>query len=154
MLREKNTVKLALSADCPSHSRADIQVRDLTFQIDEPLARGGTNLGPTPTDTALAALAGCTNVIAHKCAATLGIDIGSLHVDVTADFDRRGVTLAEEVDVPFEALTLDVHASGKCTPEELERVATEVAKFCPVSKLFRAAGTHITERWWTEQQQQ
>jgi len=111
MIREKTTVKLEVSAQCPSHSRADISVRDQTFSIDEPVARGGTNEGPTPTDTALAALVGCTNVIGHKCAAKLGIDIGHLNISVVADFDRRGVTLTEEIDVPFAAIRLEVRSA-------------------------------------------
>lgn len=70
-IRMKTTVKLRADADCPSHSLAEVSVRDLVQKIDEPKERGGTNLGFTPTDTALSALAGCTNVIAHKCAMNL-----------------------------------------------------------------------------------
>lgn len=146
-MREKTTVKLAVDAQCPSHSRSDISVRDLSFSIDEPVARGGTNTGPTPTDTALAALAGCTNVIGHKCADKLGIDIGHLDIKVVADFDRRGVTLSQEIDVPFVTVKLDVVAHGSASQQELEQVASEVAKYCPVSKLFRAAGTLVEEEW-------
>ena len=147
MNREKNTVKLAVQAHCPSHSKSDLSVRDLTFCIDEPLVRGGTNEGPTPTDTALAALIGCTNVIGHKCADKLGVDIGNLEISVEADFDRRGVTLVEEIDVPFTVVTLKVRSHGKASQAELDQVAGEVAKFCPLSKLFRAAGTVVSEDW-------
>jgi uncharacterized OsmC-like protein len=62
-------------------------MRDVQLTIDEPQARGGTNLGPTPTETALAALVGCTNVIGHKCADSLGVDIGHLDISVSCDFD-------------------------------------------------------------------
>lgn len=146
----KTTVKLRADADCPSHSRADITIRDVAFAIDEPVERGGTNAGPTPTDAALAALVGCTNVIGHKCAKALGIDIGHLRISATCDFDRRGVTLAEEVARPFERIVLDVVADGAATDQELARVAAEVQKFCPLSKLFRGAGTEITETWRRE----
>ena len=106
-IKMKTTVKLRAEADCPSHSRADIAIRDLVFAIDEPVERGGTNAGPTPTDTALAALIGCTNVIGHKCARALGVDIGHLEISAVCDFDRRGVLLMEEVDVPFTAIRLE-----------------------------------------------
>ena len=86
-IRMKTTVKLRADADCPSHSRADIAIRDLVFAIDEPVERGGTNAGPTPTDAAIASLVGCTNVIGHKCARALGIDIGHLHI--SADLRLR-----------------------------------------------------------------
>ena len=146
-IKMKTSVKLRAEADCPSHSRADIVVRDLVFAIDEPVERGGTNAGPTPTDAAIASLVGCTNVIGHKCANALGIDIGHLHISAVCDFDRRGVTLSEEIEVPFQHIALDVVADGPASEADLARVAEEVRKFCPLSKLFRAAGTEITETW-------
>lgn len=146
-IRMKTTVKLRARADCPSHSLANVEVRDLVMPIDEPTERGGTNLGPTPTDTALAALIGCTNVIGHKCAASLGIAIGHLTIDAVCDFDRRGVTLAEEIDVPFQAIKLTVKTGEPVSETDLERLAAEVSKFCPLSKLFRQAGTVIEEKW-------
>ena len=57
-IRMKTEVTLKAEADCPSHSLANVAIRDLNFAIDEPEARGGTNQGPTPTDTAIAALVG------------------------------------------------------------------------------------------------
>lgn len=146
-IRPKTTIKLKSEAECPSHSLARVSVRDLTFAIDEPVERGGTNLGPTPTDTALAALIGCTNVIGSKCAESLGIDIGHLHISATCDFDRRGVTLQEEVDVPFIRIALKIETEVAVSDFDLNRLSGEVAKFCPLSKLFRQAGTIIDEEW-------
>lgn len=146
-VREKTTVRLRAEAQCTSHSRAQIKVRDLTFDIDEPIERGGTNLGPTPTDTALAALAGCTNVIGHKCARKLGVDIGDLTIKLNCEFDRRGVTLAEEIDTPFVAIDQTVIWSGAATETEIQAVAVEVEKFCPLAKLFVGSGTQLTTTW-------
>lgn len=146
-IRMKTSVTLRASADCPSHSRADISVRDLDFTIDEPTARGGTNMGPTPTDTALAALVGCVNVIGHKCADKMGVDIGHLHIDASCEFDRRGVTLEEEIEVPFTAVWLTVHCGGGADPAALQALGAEVEKFCPLSKLFRNSGTQVQIDW-------
>ena len=143
----KTTVKLRASADCTSHSRADISTRDLTFFIDEPVERGGTNFGPTPTETGLAALIACTNVIGHKCADKLGVDIGNLQISAVCDFDRRGVTLQEEIDVPFTKIELSIQCSGAASAAEVAQVAAEVKKFCPLSKLYRQGGTVIEENW-------
>lgn len=146
-IRMKTEVTLKARAVCPSHARADVAVRDLTFAIDEPVERGGTNAGPTPTDTALAALIGCTNVIGHKCADKLGIDIGHLDISASCTFDRRGVTLQEEIDVPFLKIELSVLSDGNTSDEALQKVAAEVRKYCPLSKLFTSAGTEIMEIW-------
>ena len=146
-IKPKNSVVLKAAANCPSHSLAEISVRDLKFSIDEPTERGGTNKGPTPTDTVISALAGCTNVIGHKCAEKLNVDIGHLQIDVSCEFDRRGVMLSEEIDVPFTKIKLNVKSDGSATADELQSVATEVGKYCPLSKLFRQAGTVIEEDW-------
>lgn len=146
-MKAKTTVTLRAKAECPSHSLSKVSVRDLTVAIDEPVERGGTNTGPTPTDTALAALIGCTNVIAHKCADMLSIELGHLEIDAACTFDRRGVTLAEEIDVPFQHIKLTVMSHGPTTQQELETIAQEVAKYCPLSKMFRQAGTTIEEMW-------
>ena len=146
-VKVKNTVKLRASATCPSHSLSEVSIRDVVFAIDEPTERGGTNLGPTPTDAALAALIGCTNVIGHKCAAKLGINVGTLHIDASCDFDRRGVTLQEEVDVPFVHIDLTIKTSNPVSKDDLERLASDVSLYCPLSKLFRQAGTDIEESW-------
>ena len=146
-IRMKNTVTLRSKAECPSHSRTDVTVRDVNFTIDEPTERGGTNLGPTPTDTAIAALIACTNVIGNKCAKKLGVDIGHLTIDASCQLDRRGVLLQEEIEVPFQSVTLEVASDGPATTEELQQVATETAKFCALSKLFTNSGSEVTVNW-------
>ena len=145
--RIKTVVQLRADADCPSHSRADVKIRDLTFSIDEPLERGGGNSGPAPTDAALAALIGCTNVIGHKCAAKLGVDVGHMKISATCDFDRRGVTLSEEIDRPFQKIDLDIEVDGAASEGELKTLAAEIQKYCPLAKLFREAGVEIHEHW-------
>lgn len=146
-IKPKTTVKQRLEASCPSHARSNIKVRDVSFVIDEPVERDGTNMGPTPTETALAALAGCTNVIGNKCAHKLGLDVSNFNVSVVSDFDRRGVTLAEEIDVPFEAIKLRVELDTSASQEQVQQLAAEVAKYCPLAKLFRQAGTRLDEEW-------
>lgn len=146
-IRMKTTVTLRARGTGISHSRSDIAVRDLTFAIDEPTERGGTNAGPAPTDTALSALIGCTNVIGHKCADRLGIDVGQINVEIACDFDRRGVTLAEEIDAPFVAIRQEVTCTGGASDADLQRLGAEVARYCPLSKLFEQAGTRLETVW-------
>ncbi len=146
-VRMKTSITLRVAGQGVGHSRTDVSVRDVGLVIDEPKARGGSNMGPTPTDTALAALIGCTNVIGQKCAAALGVDVGHLAIEVSCDFDRRGVTLEEEIAVPFTAIRQVVTADGPATQEDLQRVAAEVEEYCPLSKLFVGAGTEVTTVW-------
>ena len=100
-VKMKTVVTYRAKAECPTHARTEIPVRDLNVVIDEPTERGGTNLGPTPTETAMTALIACTNVIGHKNAKRLGIDLGEISIDADCKFDRRGVLMEEEIDIPF-----------------------------------------------------
>jgi uncharacterized OsmC-like protein len=146
-LREKTVVTLRAGGEGLSHSRMDVRIRDVAMTIDEPAARGGSNLGPAPTEAALAALAGCTNVIGHKCAARLGVDLGHVGIEITCAFDRRGVTLEKEIEVPFVTLRQDITCDGSLSEADLQAVAADVAKYCPLSKLFERSGTAIETIW-------
>lgn len=146
-IQPKTVVTMKLEGHSASHARTDITVRDLKVIIDEPEARGGTNLGPSPTETLMTALIGCTNVITHKIAHKHGIDIKSLDVRVETQFDRRGVSLEEEIAVPFPEIKLIVDLTTDASPEAVEMVKTELSKFCPLSKVLRESGTVINEEW-------
>jgi uncharacterized OsmC-like protein len=146
-IKPKTVVTVKLHGTCASHSRTDVAVRDQQITIDEPEVRGGTNLGPAPTETLLAALIGCTNVITHKIAARNGVRIDALSVDVEAAFDRRGVTLAEEVAVPFPDITMRIDVTTDAEESAIDTLKTDLAKFCPVSKVIRQSGTNLNEVW-------
>ncbi|MEP5761369.1 MAG: OsmC family protein [Litoreibacter sp.] len=146
-VKMKAVVTYRTTAQCPTHARTEIPVRDLSVVIDEPIERGGTNLGPTPTEAAMTALISCTNVIGHKNAHRLGIDLGEITIDANCKFDRRGVLMEEEIDLPFPAITLTVNCNTTATQEELTLVGQETAKYCAIAKLFEAAGTDLTVSW-------
>jgi len=145
--KAKTFVTMKLNGSCPTHSRSDISTRDVETVIDEPEARGGTNLGLSPTETMIAALIGCTNVISNKIAHEKGIPIERMDISATVDFDRRGVILAEEVAVPFPKIVLDIVVSTTGTEDDLKAIAADLEKFCPVAKVIRASGTEIQENW-------
>ena len=143
----KTEVTVKISATCPHHSRADVSVRDVETVVDEPTERGGTNLGLTPTETMVAALIGCTNVITNKIVDSYDMKIDAMDVDVEAQFDRRGVTLQDDVQVPFPSMTLNINIKSPNSTDEFEKVKADLQKFCPVAKVIRESGTTITENW-------
>lgn len=146
-IRMKTVVTYLAKAICPTHARTEISIRDQNVVIDEPIERGGTNLGPSPTETAMTALIACTNVIGHKCAHRLGIDLGEVTIDANCKFDRRGVLMEEEIAVPFPAATLTVNCDTPASQKDLDLVGVETAKYCAIAKLFEAAGTDLTVNW-------
>lgn len=146
-IRQRTRMRIKLAGRGASHARSEVEIDSNMVVIDEPVERGGTNEGPSPTATAYAALIGCTNVIGNKCAKKLGLDIGRLAFRMEVDFDRRGVLLMEEVDVPFSAIRLEVIADGPASQKDLDQVAAQTAKYCPIAKLYENAGTDLTVTW-------
>lgn len=146
-IRPKTVVSMRLQGDCRSHSRTDVSVRDCNLVIDEPAERGGTNAGASPTETMLGALAGCTNVITHKIAASMGVEIAAMKVDVDAQFDRRGVTLAEDIAVPFPRIKLTIALTTAADESQVAAIRRDLERFCPVSKVLRESGSMIEEEW-------
>ncbi|MCK5443975.1 MAG: OsmC family protein [Rhodospirillaceae bacterium] len=150
-IKMKTVIKMNMHAECVSHARTDVAIRDLTVVVDEPLERGGTNLGAAPTEMLIAALAACTNVIGQKCAGKNGVEVTSLDINVETEFDRRGVTLAEEVEVPFPKITLNIDLVTPSSNEAVEGMKSDLRKFCPLAKVIRHSGTQLDEVWTVSQ---
>ncbi len=146
-IKQKTTVQMKLSAMAETHARTKISVRDVEGVIDEPEARGGTNQGLTPTETMMASLIGCTNVITQRIAERMGVEIAAMDVELTSQFDRRGVLLEDEVDQPFSDIVMTIDLKTNATEEQMDKIKTDLGKFCPVAKVFRGYGAEITEHW-------
>jgi putative redox protein len=146
-VKEKTTVTQRIHGDCPTHARTEISVRDVKTIIDEPKEREGGNMGPTPTETLVAALIGCTNVIGHKCARKHGVEFKAMSIDAESTLDRRGTQLIEEIEVPFPKIRLVINVTTDASEAEIEKVKTDLNRYCPISKVIRNAGTEIEETW-------
>ena len=146
-IRQKNVIQGRMRGKVVSPDRTTVSIRDVQVDLDEPTERGGTNTGLTPTETAIAALVGCTNIIGHRTAKANGVDVQAFAIDVVYDFDRTGVTLQAEVEVPFKRIELNIMLKTSAGDDAIDKMRTDLAKFCPLSVLFRAAGTEIVENW-------
>lgn len=148
-IRQKMVVQMKMNAVGETHARSRIKARDLESVIDEPIERDGTNQGLSPTETLMASLIGCTNVVSKRIAHGKGVEMGEMDIALTARFDRRGVLLQEEVDLPFTDIVLDITVATNATEAQLAEISTDLAKFCPVAKVIRGSGVTITENWTT-----
>lgn len=146
-VKPKMVVTMTMTGACPSHARTDVSVRDLIVTIDEPPERGGTNAGPAPTEAMIAALIGCTNVITHRVASKAGVEIEDMAVKAEAQFDRRGVSLTEEVALPFPEIVLTIDLTTSAGEAAIEVVKADLRKYCPVNKIFSEAGTNVITNW-------
>ena len=143
----KQFVPRRLTGVARSHTLTDISVRDVDFVIDEPPERGGTNMGPAPTEAMLGSLVGCTAVISQKIAKKIGVTFDAMTIDLDATLDQRGVRLNTDVALPFPKIVLKIDVTTSATDEQMETVKSELKRFCAVATVFRAAGTEIEEIW-------
>ena len=114
---------------------------------DEPEERGGTNEGFAPTEFFLASLLACSNVISHKIAKKNDINLDSFELSMDIAFNRLGVTLQEEIDLPFLDIKLRIEATTNASDEKLEILKRDLPRYCPISKMIEAAGTSIETEW-------
>ena len=146
-VKPKSVVDMKVNGRAISHARTDVTVRDLKVIVDEPEPRGGTNLGVTPTETVAVALAGCLNVMGHRCADQVGLEILDLDIEVDAKFDRRGVTFEAEINRPFPEINVKLNLKTNADDVTVEKMKSLLAKHCPVSTLLRQGGTVLNEEW-------
>jgi len=143
----KATIDLEMPGKCVSHSRTDSTARDVTQPTDEPIARGGTNLGLTPTETLWAALLGCTNVIGNRIAEKHGMAIKDMDLNVAYTFDRRGAALVEPVDVPFTKALLTITVTSDADPELVAKVQRDLDTACPIFQVIKNSGCDLKSEW-------
>ena len=143
----ENVISMKVEGSSKSHARTDILTRDVESVIDEPTIRGGTNLGLTPTETLMASLIGCTNVITHRIADQLGIKIKKLDVNVNSKFNKDGVSLLKEIEVPFPILEMNIKIASNASEIQLETIKKQLKMFCPISKVISNSGTKIIDNW-------
>lgn len=146
-ITQKTVIPMVLDAECPTNARTNARAGRHEIVIDEPAARGGTDQGPTPIETMLAALLGCTNVILNRVAEKHDVLVKDLSLHAEVSFDRRGVMLEEEVSVPFPEIRLTINLATTAPEDRVARVKADLGRFCPVSKVIRQSGTRLEEVW-------
>jgi putative redox protein len=96
---------------------------------DLPESSGGTNLGPTPLELALMALAGCGVVIYADVCKNSKIDPGTVEVDVEATKSPNSPTLSE--------VTMKVNIESKARKALVEAAWRRTEAGCPVLFVYK-----------------
>ncbi len=104
---------------------AEAKSRNHFLTMDQPVASGGDNTGPTPVEYLLAAIGGCVSITLRVYAERNGWDVGEIKVNVSQLYDENGMYLTEEIS--FE----------KEISEELRKKMLRFAGTCPVAKMVK-----------------
>ena len=124
-------IRVALEAHCPTVSLTEVRTRGHSVVIDEPPIRHGTDVGPTPLETMLAALMSCTHVIAARIAQERGVRLDFKAMSCVGHLDHRGIDKQADVPVPFPTVELAITVSTDLDEAGLADLRAELEQRCP-----------------------
>ena len=121
-------------------TEVDLRSRGHIVKVDEPPTLGGQDLGASPVEHALIALASCQAITYRFWAAKLGIELDGLEVTAEGDLDVRGFFGFDDGVRPgFTSVRLQITPTGPESAERYQELADAVDAHCPVLDLFSNA---------------
>jgi len=132
-------IRVAVEADLLDKMQVSVRYRSHEDLIDEPVALGGEDEGPTPVETLVGSLASCTAITFRMGAEKHGIPLESVSMKLSGEFvnprkfEGRSFLIRNTVEV-----------KGPLTDEHLERLKYFVTK-CPVHMILGGGVTVETE---------
>ena len=124
-------------------TRSVMTVRGHELITDEP----ASDTGPTPLETALAALMGCEGVIINRCAEAMGFAYSAVEIEGEGEVDRRGSRGVPGVRPYFNWVKLEIRVHSDESPERFVKLIKNVEYRCPVMNLFRSADVQVDADW-------
>jgi putative redox protein len=125
-----------------------VHVRDFPPLVsDEPPSRGGQDRGESPLELLLASLCACTNVTAGRMAEKLRFEYSGLEMYAEGELDTRGRRGLADVPVHYRAVRLHVTIATDESDERVARLASLVARYCPVDTLMRPVVPEFDVTW-------
>ena len=106
--------------------KTTITTDHLAFVLDEPEDLGGMNLGPTPKEALVSALAGCVAITVKMYANRSNWSLEDVFVEVELDTETNPGTAIFRKKVEFK---------GDLSEEQLKRLHV-IAQKCPINKLL------------------
>lgn len=119
-------VRTTLCACSDKGGRTVLMTRDgQSLVTDEPVSRGGTGTAPTPLETVVGALCGCSAVTSKCAARELGLDYEGIEFDAGYRLDRRGLLGEAEVRPYFEGVDVDARVGWRRLVLQLDAEALD-----------------------------
>ncbi|MEP5155374.1 OsmC family protein [Planktotalea sp.] len=146
-VKEKPIWKFKINGQQETSTKSTASARTQKVIIDEPVQRGGTDLGPMPVEYVFMGLSGCTHVISNKLAKANGIEFRDMDIEIEVMMDSHGTRLINPIDIPFPEVDIHITANYDGPREGAMAVVEKLGAHCAVSKMLRESGTRVTEHW-------
>lgn len=125
-----------VSGKSESATRLNVSSGNFSMIIDEPEQMGGSNLGPTPIQVLLMALAGCLNVTAHEVAKQQDIPLTSLSIEIDGNLDAcTFMGCSTENRAGFNKINVQLNAEFQIpvTQARIDKWVLDTETRCPVT---------------------
>lgn len=125
---------LSASASLDAGFTISMQAGNHTIHVDQPKNAGGQDMGPSPLQLQLAAVAGCFGTIGRIIAHQQKITLRGIHFDLEADYDPDGLMgRNSEVRPGFQALRIKVDIDADLSQEEKQQFLEQIERRCPLA---------------------
>lgn len=134
-------MKVKIHGKSESATRINLQAGNFKMIIDEPEQMGGSNLGPSPVQVLLMALAGCLNVTAHEIAKQRNLGLKSLNITIEGNLDACTFMGCNDVNrAGFENINVKMNAKFEKMQmqETIDDWLVETERRCPVTDNIRS----------------
>jgi len=157
--REPDAARIVLRATSADSDLADplhVAIRatgpDVVIRSGAHPAVGGTNDVSCSGDLLLAALAACQETTLRMVAANMGIDLVSVNVDVTADWDARGTLAFPNTPIGIRDIRCRtrVTVAGDERGERAGRLLRSAERYCVILNTLRD-GVNVESTFELEQ---
>jgi len=128
----------------PDALLADVQAGRHTWVIDEPVAAGGQDRGPTPYDLLLSALGACTAITLRLYANQKKWPLEAIEVRLSHQrVHRHDCEKCEMTGETLEEVHKELRLTGPLTEEQRQRLESISSK-CPVQKTLMSGLRIVT----------
>jgi uncharacterized OsmC-like protein len=117
-----------------SMARSVTESRSFKIFMDEPPELGGRDGAPSPLEMILAAHGGCLSYMTFYIGKELGIEVKGTKVSVQASLNPAKFAGKDRaVRAGYQGIHVTIKVDADATPEQLEKLRSEVEARCPVS---------------------
>jgi putative redox protein len=114
--------------------KVEAKMRQHTAIIDQPVAGGGTDSGPTPLEYLFISLASCVVTIGHIVAKQRHLPLRKIEVHIEGDVDTDVfMGKSTEARAGFSGIRVHTKIDADMTQEEKEAFLRDVDARCPIS---------------------